>query len=228
MKKIKLVPILFILLLTPLLAYSIQEVLVLKIDVQREGKIEFVDYYIDYGSESFELSDKETDYRLEVISKENSILYKKHFQPVFEVHLDILPGQTPKEGIISIDKTSLVLKVPFYDNTKSVKFYHKGVLVLEKEITFCNNNNLCESKIRENFLTCPSDCKSGSSDNYCDGILDGKCDQDCVNQDRSDKDIDCTCDNKICDVRENARTCPTDCKSSLWQRIINFIKNLLK
>jgi len=33
--------------------------------------------------------------------------------------------------------------------------------------------------IPENFQTCPTDCPSGSSDFYCDGLADGKCDPDC-------------------------------------------------
>jgi len=32
----------------------------------------------------------------------------------------------------------------------------------------------------ETFKTCPSDCPSGSRDEYCDGVKDGKCDPDCT------------------------------------------------
>lgn len=39
-------------------------------------------------------------------------------------------------------------------------------------------NALCEPNF-ENHMTCPQDCKSGSSDGYCDGVSDGVCDPDC-------------------------------------------------
>lgn len=39
----------------------------------------------------------------------------------------------------------------------------------------------------ENYLTCPEDCSSGSSDEYCDSIADDICDPDCT----TDTDPDC-------------------------------------
>ena len=50
----------------------------------------------------------------------------------------------------------------------------------------CNRNSLCEPDY-ENYLTCPQDCPSGSSDKYCDGMKDGHCDPDC----ESGRDPDC-------------------------------------
>lgn len=43
----------------------------------------------------------------------------------------------------------------------------------------------------ENYANCPQDCPSGSSDFYCDGVRDYKCDPDCVTQNTSEKDPDC-------------------------------------
>ncbi|MEM5811741.1 MAG: hypothetical protein QW641_00325 [Candidatus Aenigmatarchaeota archaeon] len=50
-------------------------------------------------------------------------------------------------------------------------------------------NKICESfsPYNENYVNCPKDCPSGSKDNYCDAIADGKCDPDC----EKNKDIDC-------------------------------------
>lgn len=48
----------------------------------------------------------------------------------------------------------------------------------------------------ENHNTCPEDCPSGGSDEYCDGIADGKCDPDCEISQESDPD---------CEVEELAK-----------------------
>lgn len=44
----------------------------------------------------------------------------------------------------------------------------------------CISNNICDSK--ENYLTCPQDCRSGSSDGICDNIADRICDPDCESE----------------------------------------------
>lgn len=48
-------------------------------------------------------------------------------------------------------------------------------------------DDLCELELGENYKICPKDCPSGSKDNYCDAIADGKCDPDC----EKNQDIDC-------------------------------------
>lgn len=50
-------------------------------------------------------------------------------------------------------------------------------------------NGICESfpPYNENYKNCPKDCPSGSKDNYCDGVVDGRCDPDC----KEKEDIDC-------------------------------------
>lgn len=44
----------------------------------------------------------------------------------------------------------------------------------------------CEGSKGESYNTCPQDCPSGSSDNYCDKINDGNCDPDCLVTEDSD------------------------------------------
>jgi putative hemolysin len=43
----------------------------------------------------------------------------------------------------------------------------------------------------EDYDTCPGDCKSGGTDELCDGVEDGICDQDCIIQKKSVEDADC-------------------------------------
>jgi putative hemolysin len=52
------------------------------------------------------------------------------------------------------------------------------------------DETICGDKIcgiPENYKTCPADCPSGSSDGYCDGVKDEKCDPDCT----AKQDPDC-------------------------------------
>ena len=64
--------------------------------------------------------------------------------------------------------------------------------------------------IPENYNTCSEDCPSGSYDFYCDGVKDGKCDQDCIDKNTPEDDPDCpVCGDGKCDNDEN---CPGDCE----------------
>jgi len=59
----------------------------------------------------------------------------------------------------------------------------------------------------ENYKTCSQDCPSGSSDFYCDGVLDGRCDPDC----EPDDDLDCRCGDGVCEEKETPENCCLDC-----------------
>lgn len=57
----------------------------------------------------------------------------------------------------------------------------------------------------ENIGNCPSDCPSGIYDEYCDGMADGVCDRDCVDQEESDPDCVTPSSGCECSVREDQR-----------------------
>jgi len=57
---------------------------------------------------------------------------------------------------------------------------------IENKCLPCGNNK-CDVELGENYKLCPKDCPSGSKDNYCDAITDGRCDPDC----KEGEDIDC-------------------------------------
>jgi len=44
----------------------------------------------------------------------------------------------------------------------------------------CKTNGKCEPDKGENYFTCSEDCPSGSTDDVCDLIKDGRCDSDCT------------------------------------------------
>lgn len=217
-----------VLLIMATTVYGLREVIVLNLEFSKNGSVKLIDLYLGEGEESVEMSET-GDYRIEVLAEGNKVLYAKYYTPNFELHIDAPQGgeELPK-GIISVEKTNALLKIPYFENAKSVRLHYKNNVVLEKELVFCNNNGLCEPSKKESLLSCPSDCKSGTADNYCDSILDGVCDEDCVSQGRREKDVDCTCGNKVCDERETEKLCPQDCKIKMlfWQRVWNFIKSI--
>lgn len=71
----------------------------------------------------------------------------------------------------------------------------------------------------ENYINCPTDCPSGSVDLYCDGILDGICDEDCIFDKTPYLDSDCrekdksdsVCGDGVCAESEGPTNCPEDC-----------------
>jgi len=65
----------------------------------------------------------------------------------------------------------------------------------------------------ENYKNCPTDCPSGSSDNYCDKVKDGICDPDCLPSEDSDCKKIIICGNGKCEEQESFRNCPIDCPS---------------
>ncbi len=218
-----------IFLLLPISVVALENIIILRLEISQNDTVNLLDLYVDEGIESIELSDDILDYKIEIKSSNGKVILTKYFQPPFEVILDALPGESaPNGGSILLEKVLITLKLKYSDDIDIINVYHFDKLIFSKEIILCNNNNKCEPNISENLLSCPSDCKSGSSDDYCDATLDGICDQDCVNQGRSEKDIDCTCGNDICDERETVKTCYEDCRVSFWQRLINFIKSIFK
>ncbi|MCK4491911.1 MAG: hypothetical protein KAU03_04755 [Candidatus Altiarchaeales archaeon] len=74
----------------------------------------------------------------------------------------------------------------------------------------CDGNGICEINKGEYYLNCPEDCRSGGRDDYCDRVIDGRCDPDC----RAEEDPDCikaVCGDGKCEKSETYQNCPEDC-----------------
>lgn len=63
----------------------------------------------------------------------------------------------------------------------------------------------------EDYQSCPSDCRSGLGDGFCDKVKDAVCDPDC----NRTGDLDCICNgDKICETGvESYKNCPSDCST---------------
>jgi hypothetical protein len=128
--------------------------------------------------------------------------------------------------IINLTSVEQHLRLPFFPDADKLELYHFDVLIFQYKIELCNNNTICEPVKGENYLSCLKDCPSGSADDYCDKILDGSCDPDCVVR---ELDIDCTCGDGECQPRESYKTCPKDClgpsttTSLLWSYVERWL-----
>ena len=205
--------------------YANQKILVIDITVFKVDKVELHRVYLDEGVESSEFTTQKGNYKAVLFDEQGKKLFEKFLKLDFKAIIDIFPGQKNIPEEIELDKTRLLLKMPYFDRIAKFQLLKEGKVIFETKIDLCNDNGVCESNKDENHLSCPNDCVSGTKDNYCDRVLDGICDVDCAIK---ELDIDCTCGNNICDERENEKTCKADCKLSLWQRIVNFLTSLFQ
>jgi hypothetical protein len=136
-------------------------------------------------------------YTAKVVSFKDIVLYEKSFD------FTSVLREPPKEwfdenGTQIINKTNQTIGqplfaqilLPYFRNGKSINIYRNSTKLDSFSISkfaVCNENNVCEPALGENYAVCSGDCSSGSKDGFCDGVKDGKCDADCL----VSADIDC-------------------------------------
>jgi len=175
---------------------SIENVISITLDVWKNDTVIEKDISIVEGRVT-EITVPGTDYAIKLLDKDDKLSVEKSFGIRF-----ILFGEPPR----ILDDEIINIKLPYIESVNKVTLEHNNKIIFTKVISVCDNDNSCEDP--ENYLICTNDCPSGSRDNYCDKVLDGICDPDCAKE----VDIDCTCGNNICDLKENTENCPKDCK----------------
>ncbi len=123
-----------------------------------------------------------SDYRLAVVDVEG----KKLYESGFTFNSDFIGETFGETGSIApievgVSLSSIVLSAPYFPAGQYVIIYDAtGAKVLE--IPVLHFANLCSDGIcqdSESYESCPSDCPSGSMDDFCDSVSDGRCDPDC-------------------------------------------------
>ena len=97
--------------------------------------------------------------------------------PYFEWQFT-LPSNSSKTVVYKVKPLN-----PGYIILSPTKVYVGDKIIYTESLTIkviCNRNKLCEVSLGENDLTCPEDCPSGSEDNTCSIVKDGRCDPDCL------------------------------------------------
>ena len=118
------------------------------------------------------------NYTFQTLSKSNRVVYEKNLSIDF-----IILSDPPK----FTNETIVFFSIPLSSDLQTIKLFKNKRLIFEENIQkfLCNNDGKCDSF--ENFYSCPGDCPSGSKDNVCDALIDGRCDPDC----NVDVDLDC-------------------------------------
>ncbi|MBI5229311.1 hypothetical protein HY991_04320 [Candidatus Micrarchaeota archaeon] len=161
---------LFLALLSPVIA---DKVLLLDFDVTRNGKVDMNWLSVIEGKPD---ASSKGSYAAIVLDREGNTISKTKFSISFYL----------SETFEELDKRTILMKVPYREDAYNIQIQKNEKTVFQQLIgSVCNRNLKCEKN--ENYASCPTDCVSGSRDNYCDGIADGKCDPDCA----SSGDEDC-------------------------------------
>lgn len=116
----------------------------------------------------------EGNYKIQILDSSNNIISSQ-----------LLPIEFFISGFGEMNTTVVEARFSNYENAKKMQLLKDNKTIFETTIALCNNNKVCDKY--ENFLSCPTDCPSGSSDGYCDHQKDGKCDPDCA----TEADEDC-------------------------------------
>ena len=219
MRKISAIIITLLLFMTTLSYLSLAEnskVFAIQFSIDKQANVQLLDLRLYDGSSS---ENAESEYLLVVLSDTGTLLHKVAFEVTFTAYADadplgrVLPGTEEQIGSLAIERDSveLLVRVPYFDNAAKFEIRKGSQVIFESPIDLCNSDGMCQSERGENFLSCEADCKSGSDDGLCDEIFDARCDPNCKEQAREDKDTDCTCGNGVCDGREDSYYCPKDC-----------------
>jgi len=122
------------------------------------------------------------NYSIVFISTKEETVLKHDFDVTFLIHgieVDSETGETkPKE--VKLECAEIYLRLPFFDNTKRIRYMHYDKIIYEKDI--CNFNKLCEADKGENILNCPEDCggKPNCGNKICEiGETQENCCKDC-------------------------------------------------
>jgi hypothetical protein len=133
-------------------------------------------------------------YLLKLFSFDRELLYESNFSFSTDFAFSSLPEWFDQEGNqiyippendileieFGVEMVSLV--IPYFSNGKIVEIFNfTGEKVFEIDVGYLAKvcgNGVCND--HESYADCLEDCKSGSKDDYCDGIKDFICDVDCV------------------------------------------------
>lgn len=111
--------------------------------------------------------------------------YSDYYVTLQDERGEILTRKDVPVSFLLLDPTEKVSETPasvtvlYQPAVEEVNVFHGPKLLYQQNLRFlCQEDGQCSPP--ENYATCPADCPSGSSDNYCDRVTDGRCDPDCL------------------------------------------------
>jgi cysteine-rich repeat protein len=81
---------------------------------------------------------------------------------------------------VEINNSYASIELEYGDDWKTLRVVKNESTLLEQDIEqlLCNKNNACDAK--ENYYSCPEDCKSNAKDGICNPQKEDGCDLDCA------------------------------------------------
>ena len=127
------------------------------------------------------------EYELSVIYEGETVFSTMFDRPLSQICYDYADWGECEEQYVDFN-----VIVPLYSHSQIVQITHGNLVLFSSPLSpyLCNMDGNCSGK--ENSLSCPEDCPTGSADNFCDRQEDGICDPDCA----PIADLDCDSEEK--------------------------------
>ena len=138
---------------------DIQKIYVFYAEIYKNNSINLLDFSPNYGEPST-LLDLESNYTIKIISIDKKILFEKPLPVFFIAYAQIEEENEIYTGEIELNKTTLYLKLPYFENGKWIEIYYLDKLIFSLDISeyICDNDGRCEDF--ETKYICENDCIS--------------------------------------------------------------------
>ena len=177
-----------------------QDIYSIRVTVFRADKANLEDFQILEGIPTV-FPSTITDYKVEIISYKNEILFEKKFGISFIPEIDV-----PNPEDFASDHALAHFRLPIYPDGEKIEISKGNNTLLQIQIAkfVCKQDGICskyENELNcpsdckeqsisgtcgnqicdtpESYINCPQDCPSGSADKVCDRVKDNICDPDC-------------------------------------------------
>ena len=111
----------------------------------------------------------EEEYQFLIYGRNNQLINKQYFPAYFVIF----------DPFYRVGEIPVTLTVPYREEYATVDLVRGDKIIYRHDVSaLCRQDSICQN--RENTISCPADCPSGSADGYCDRIPDDVCDPDCL------------------------------------------------
>jgi len=153
-------------------AQGYQKILKIDLNITNNWEVKIINYEVlelDYVFNKSEYNLTNPDILTASVISEDGVVSSIKFNVGF-----MLMSNPPS----ILDETTKTIYLKYSDHAEEFKLEQHGKVILIQDLSnLCNHDAICNND--ENYLSCPSDCKSYEKDRYCNYERDDGCDPDC-------------------------------------------------